>query len=256
MNDHAPESLSPHDFNEEYEKRQIRDFFSHQTGGFCVEVGANEPLSVCSQSLHLERLLNWRCLLIEPNPLLAQKARELRPDSLVCEAACTSPRHVGVIQLNIPLDLQGREITGHAGLEKNADEHFYHMHKTIDVRGDTLGNILKGHRLPSLDFLSIDVEGAELDVLQGFDFNRYRPRLILLEDKHLYLQKHRLLRQNGYKLVRRLNRNCWYIPEEVPAPAVPLFDRLKLWKRMYISIWFKKLHYAWRHKTLKPFKTL
>jgi hypothetical protein len=78
----------------------------------------------------------------------------------------------------------------------------------------------------------------------------------LLEDKHLYLQKHRLLTRSGYKLVRRLNRNSWYIPQEIAAPDVLLIDRLKLWKRMYLSIWFKKLHYAWRHKTLKPFKTL
>ncbi|EIC31006.1 MULTISPECIES: FkbM family methyltransferase [Methylomicrobium] len=256
MKTQAAENLSQHDLNEKYEKRQIRNFFSNRTGGTCVEVGANEPLSVCSQSLHLERQLNWRCILIEPNPLLAQKARALRPDSLVCEAACTSPEHVGMMQLNIPLDAEGREITGHAGLEKNADEHFYHAHKTVDVRADTLADILHDHDITALDFLSIDVEGAELDVLLGFDFMQYHPRLILLEDKHLYLQKHRLLKQNGYKLVRRLNRNCWYIPQEIDSPPVPLRDRFKLWKRMYISIWFKKLHYAWRHKTLKPFKSL
>jgi hypothetical protein len=80
--------------------------------------------------------------------------------------------------------------------------------------------------------------------------------LILLEDKHLYLQKHRLLKRNGYKLVRRLNRNCWYIPRESAAPAVPWSQRFKLWKRMYVSIWFRKLQYAFRHRTLDPLRTL
>lgn len=256
MNQQTPDNPSLLEINEEYEKQQIRNFFSNKSGGFCIEVGANEPLSVCSQSLHLEQKLNWNCLLIEPNPLLAEKARELRPASLVCEAACTSPEHIGVMQLHIPIDDKGREITGHAGLQKNADEHFYQFHKEVDVKADTLSNLLKNYGITAVDFLSIDVEGAELEVLKGFDFEQYRPRLILLEDKHLYLQKHRLLTRNGYKLVRRLNRNSWYIPQEIAAPDVPLIDRLKLWKRMYLSIWFKKLHYAWRHETLKPFKIL
>ena len=248
--------VSSHDINEEYEKQQVRNFFANKTDGVCIEVGANEPVSVCSQSLHLEKKLNWRCLLIEPNPLLAQKARELRPNSIVYEVACTSPLRIGIMQLNIPLDENNQEITGHAALEQNVDEHNYKHHKVIDVKADTLGNILKESGITELDFLSIDVEGAELDVLLGFDFQHYRPRLILLEDKHLFLQKHLLLKRNGYKLVRRLNRNCWYIPREVASPDVALIETFKLFKRMYISIWFKKLHYAWRHKTLRPFKNL
>jgi len=49
--------ISAHDAIEECEKSQIRQFFHHLQGGICVEVGANEPVSVCSQSLHLEEKL-------------------------------------------------------------------------------------------------------------------------------------------------------------------------------------------------------
>jgi FkbM family methyltransferase len=58
------------------------------------------------------------------------------------------------------------------------------------VKADTLTHILQSQAIEKIDFLSIDVEGAEMDVLLGFDFNRYQPQLILLEDKHLYLKKH------------------------------------------------------------------
>jgi hypothetical protein len=70
-------AISAHDANEEYEKSQIRQFFHQRKDGICVEVGANEPVSVCSQSLHFEEKLNWQCVLIEPNPSLAQKALSL-----------------------------------------------------------------------------------------------------------------------------------------------------------------------------------
>ena len=58
----------------------------------------------------------------------------------------------------------------------------------------TLDEILTEARAPSpIDLLSVDVEGHELDVLRGFDFARWRPRLILLEDHVGNLDKHRFL---------------------------------------------------------------
>jgi FkbM family methyltransferase len=250
-------TMSAHDVNEEYEKSQIRQYFHHLQDGVCVEVGANEPVSVCSQSLHLEEKLNWQCVLIEPNPALAGKALRLRPKTKVVEVACTCPDNIGIMILNIPLDESNHEVTGHASLEKNADEHNYQHHNSIEVKADTLTHILQAQNIQHIDFLSIDVEGAEMDVLLGLDFSIYQPQLILLEDKHLYLKKHFFLKQQGYKLVRRLNRNCWYIPQTTQLmPERPVLESLKLLKRMYISIWFKKIHYAVIHKTLKPFRTL
>lgn len=246
----------PHDSAEAFEKSEIRAFFGNRSNGVCVEVGSNDPTSPRSQSLHLERELGWHCLLVEPNPALARAAREHRPSSIVREAACTDPGSVGTLALNIPINDQGDEMHEHAGLERNADEHDYARFRTVEVPALTLTRILDDAGIQQVDFVSIDVEGSELEVLQGFDLARFRPRLILLEDKHLYLKKHRLLRRQGYRLVRRLNRNCWYIPEGVTPPQVPLRDRLKLLKRLYLSLWFKKLGYAWRHRTLKPFTTL
>jgi len=176
-------AISAHDVKEEYEKSQIREFFHHLQNGICVEVGANEPLSVCSQSLHLEEKLNWQCVLIEPNPILAQKAVRLRPKAKVCEVACTCSENIGTMILNVPLDESNQEVTGHASLEKNADEHNYQHHNCIEVKADTLTHVLQAQHIKQFDFLSIDVEGAEMDVLLGLDFSIYQPQLILLEDK-------------------------------------------------------------------------
>jgi len=92
-------------------------------------------------------------------------------------------------------------------------------------------------------------------VLLGSDLDRLQPQLILLEDKHLYLSKHRFLKSNGYVLVQRHNRNCWYIRSGFPMPKVSLASRIRLLKRMYISICFKKIAYAIKHKSLNPFRT-
>lgn len=251
------QTISNHDLAEEDEKEQIRKYFKYKKNGTCVEVGSNEPLSICSQSWHLENKLNWTCVLVEPNPELVTKTIKVRPNAIIHNCACTSGEKSGdYMDLHIPLSNNGEIITSHASLEKNVDDHNYNKHRSIHVKTELLTNILKQDSIKSIDFLSIDVEGTELDVLKGINLQTYQPKLILIEDKHLYLTKHRYLKGQGYILVRRLNGNCWYIPRGAPIPKVKLKDRLKLIRRLYLSIWYKKLKYSLTHKTLRPFKTL
>ncbi len=254
MNERLPEAPSSGS-TEELEKASIRGFFEERRGGLCVEVGSNESLSVSSQSWHLEDRLDWKCILVEPNPELARAAREARPRASVYECACVGPHEVGSRQFFIPISDRG-EVASHASLQKNADDHHYERHRSITVEARTLDQIIESAGAQSVDFLSVDVEGTELQVLEGFDFSKYRPELILLEDKHLYLNKHRYLKKQGYRLVRRLNRNCWYVPTETLTPRAPTRETLRLLKRMYLSIWLKKLRYAIEHRSLDPFRVL
>ncbi|MFC1839023.1 FkbM family methyltransferase [Thermodesulfobacteriota bacterium] len=240
---------------EDNEKEEIRNYFENKKNGIFVDVGGNEPRSKYSQSWHLESILNWTGLIVEPNPSLANKAMEERPGSIVCECASTSPEKTGETEFYIPL-LDGAEKTGHASLEINVDEHNYKEHKVIKVKTTTLSALLEKHNIEKIDFLSIDVEGMEMDVLLGLDFNKYKPSLILMEDKHLYLNKHRFLKKMGYILMKRANENCWYVPRGAKTFTQPMKTRMKLMKRLYLSIWLRKLKYAMRHKSLKPFKTL
>lgn len=240
--------------DESIEKKAIRDYFGNKRSGVFVEVGANDPTSPESQSYHLETELGWTGLLIEPIPYLAELARNERPNAVVCECACTSPQKVGSLELLIPK--VGTELmTGHASLEANIDEHNYQEFEKVSVEAITLSDLCARNNIRNIDLLSIDVEGAELDVLLGADLQNMQPKLILLEDKHLYLFKHRFLAKAGYVLAQRHNRNCWYVKKGEQLPQVTFSQKFKLWKRMYVSIWVKKVAYAIRHRTFKPFLT-
>jgi hypothetical protein len=72
------------------EKSQIRAYFKEKRGGVVVEVGANDPSSHTSQSLHLEDELGWTAVLVEPNPDLAHRAREERPEAAAQIFFCKS----------------------------------------------------------------------------------------------------------------------------------------------------------------------
>jgi hypothetical protein len=95
-------------------------------------------------------------------------------------------------------------------------------HSTIEVAVQTLDEILREAGAPTaIDFVSIDVEGHEVDVLRGFDLTHWRPRLILIEDHVTNLSAHRALARAGYRLIRRTGLNGWYVPRAA-APRIGL----------------------------------
>lgn len=240
---------------EQAEKKLVRDYFDNKKNGFFVEVGANDPTAVNSQSWHLESQLQWTGILVEPNPTLAERCRELRPGSSSFACACVDDESLREVTLFVPLR-NGKEMDVHAGINKNIDDFDYRQHREIKVPGRTLNSLLEEVGVDKIDLLSIDVEGAELQVLKGFDLQKYRPELVLLEDKHLYLTKHHYLKDRGYQLVKRTGFNFWYVPVGAKRPDQKIGEKIKIFKRMYISLWWKKLKFSIKHKTLDPFKRL
>lgn len=103
----------------------------------------------------------------------------------------------------------------------------------------TLDDILEEAEAPRpIDLLSVDVEGHEIEVLLGFDFEYRQPKLILLEDHVESLDKHLFLKQSGYRLIRRAGNNGWYVPG---ASAVkPTWDgRWQIVRKYYLALPFR-----------------
>lgn len=247
----SPTRESSRALREEREKEMIRAYFENRRGGLVVEVGANDPLRDTSQSLHLEKELGWKSVLIEPNPDLAEQARKCREDALVFEFACVSSDEIGEISFFIPLNKDQVEIHSHAAIARNIDDHDYTAHRELKVKSRTLDSILDESGLQEIDLLSIDVEGAELEVLKGLNLERRRPKLILLEDKHVFLDKHRWLKKNGYQLAKRTCQNSWYVPRGARIPDRTLHERFSLFRRLYFSIWLKKAKLVLRNRRLR-----
>jgi hypothetical protein len=114
-------------------------------------------------------------------------------------------------------------------------------HRLIHVRMTTISDVLNESGLDTIDYLSLDLEGHELPALQGLDFVRWRPALILIED-HLHdLAKHSFLKSQGYKLVFRTGSNNWYVPQGTNCQFLTPRVRLELFRKLYLSMPFRKL---------------
>lgn len=164
--------------------------YVNQDGGYFVELGANDGVTQ-SNSLHFERYRGWRGLLVEPTPHNFIKCRKNRAArSAVFCAACVSfdypDEFVRIAYSNLmstPLNLESDIEDPHA--------HAAIGNRFLD-RGEiqfefgavarTLNSLLIEANAPRLvDFLSLDVEGAELEVLKGVDHAVFRFRYILVE---------------------------------------------------------------------------
>lgn len=212
-------------FPPEVETELVRSFFPDTAPGYFVDVGANEPHKD-SQSWPLEQA-GWRGILVEPQPNLAEALRAART-AQVFAVACSSPQNAGgTMVLNVAGPYSSLESTLAAGARRQG---------TIAVPVRTLDSILLEANAPTpIDFLSVDVEGHEIEVLSGFDFARWRPRLVLLEDHVGNLCKHRYMCAAGYRLVRRTGLNAWYVPAD-SAWRVSGFGRWQILRKYYLAL--------------------
>lgn len=229
--------------DETHEKKLVMQFFASKAEGFFVEVGANDPKGG-SQTWNLERA-GWRGILVEPNPRHIPDLEKTRKRSTVVETACTSPEKVGSLTLYIPSS------DGMASTERHIDDQGLCYETQVTVSGKTLDAVLEEAQAPSpIDFVSIDVEGTELDVLRGFTLSQWKPKLILLEDKLRNLTKHNYLKKQGYKLVKRTSINNWYVPSEFNFNLTNTSEQLNLFRKVYLGLPFRMLR-QWRHSSRK-----
>jgi len=154
--------------------------------GFFVEAGANDGYTQ-SNTYFLERFRGWRGVLVEPLPALYERCRRERPNSRVFRCALVADDYDRPTASMLTANLMSLV----RGAQKSAAADRAHCHRgaeiqdsmveKIEVPASTLSAVLTEAGVGDVDFLSIDVEGYELQALKGLDLERHRPRYILVE---------------------------------------------------------------------------
>ncbi|MEM6753192.1 MAG: FkbM family methyltransferase [Cyanobacteria bacterium P01_C01_bin.38] len=164
----------------------IEKYLSQTQNGFFIEVGANNGFSE-SNTYYLERFRNWKGILIEPIPHLYQECVKERPKSKVFNCALVSQDYPEP-QIEMMYGHLMSLVTGAFNDEQLESERVaiagrklgFTPYK-IKVPARTLTSILDEANVSQINFFSLDVEGFELNALQGLDFNKYRPEFMLVE---------------------------------------------------------------------------
>lgn len=197
-----------------YLDKKLERFVDFENG-FFVELGANDGVTQ-SNSLYFEKYRGWRGLLVEPAPQNYLKCIQNRSkkSSIFC-AACVSFSYTSDFVRIAYSNLMSASI----GLQSDIDNPRAHAQSGQAFLGKseslfefgavarTLNSLLLEANAPTLiDFLSLDVEGAELEVLQGVDHQTFRFKYVLVECRDLprlsaYLADH------GYRFIEKLSEH-------------------------------------------------
>lgn len=129
-----------------------------------------------------------------------------------------------------------------ATLEKNIDDIGVEYTNFEKVKLKALDSLIDKMGISKVDFVFVDVEGTELDVLKNFNCSKWRPRFILVEDKLHYFSKHSFLKKNSYKLVKRTCMNNWYIPQGTRFDLTTFQEKIKLLRKVYLGLPFRKFN--------------
>lgn len=192
------------------------------TKGTYIEAGANDGLRQ-SNTLELERELGWSGLLVEPSPVAFAQLHRNRPSNTLVNAALVSRDAAGGAVKGAFRDGQLTGTLDPSLFSRSADTPLTRWDSVtlrlrravrlspkvslVEVRTTTLDAAITEAGISRIDLLSLDVEGFELQALQGLDFARHRPRVIVLEvrrpDAWALLE---LLTIAGYAVMENLSK--------------------------------------------------
>lgn len=170
----------------------------HKRGGYFVDFGATDGVAL-NNTLLLETEFGWTGLCAEPNPKFFADLRRNR--RCIVSDACIGPRSGDSVEF-IFADVFGG-IADYADADSHAAKRHAYRAEGRVARLTTLSleDFLLTHGAPhDIDYLSIDTEGSEYDILAAFPFDRWRIRLITVEHNFTPLRAriHALLSPLGY----------------------------------------------------------
>ena len=195
----------------------IRDVFPRKTNGFFVECGAVDGING-SSCYALERYLDWKGICVEANPRHASKLKKNR--SAICfntlltsqdqkehlyiyfreseqrSRAIASEGEYRKLLEDFEAEYRSRDTTPE---RKQILERMLSHSELIKINSLSLESILKEANAPEvIDYLSMDIETYEYEVLKGFPFDRYKIMALSIEGHHC----NDLLISKGYRHVQ------------------------------------------------------
>ena len=240
------------------EDKWLDIYFSQKRHGFFVEVGAYDGI-ILSNTYHFEKERGWSGILVEPDVKKAELCRENRANSRIFECAAVGSNNIKEVSFH---QVDGGEVYSTINLidsHRQRIEEYGLAHHEVKVRAMTLDKILAESQARRIDFVSIDVEEAEFEVLNGFDIKKWKPAIVFVESnsserkpeirdyfvRNGYVYFHSIVVNDFYKpvfggaIVAKVIDH--YLYKKSRKPDVEISSRRKIWG-------FFDRHLFWRFK--------
>ena len=208
--------------------------FGGRDSGFYIDIGANDPV-VDSVTLHFYRR-GWRGINVEPAPGIFERLASHRPHDINLNVGLSN--RSTVLTFYDMLSNQGLSTFTRELAELYRAEGTPLVERSIPVT--TLASVCEAHCDRPIDFMKIDAEGHEPEILEGGDWSRWRPRVVVVEATlRPERGEHFLLGVNYHKALFD-GLNCFYVRDEdrelLPAFSLPanIMDDYHLYRYLHV----------------------
>jgi FkbM family methyltransferase len=194
---------------------------SNSSSGFFVDVGAHHPTRLSNTYYFYRR--GWRGINVDALPGTASLFQRMRPRDVTVE--CGVGVKAGVMTYFVFNEPALNTFSEHEAHKK--DRYPYHIVTTLQIPVMTLTEILDKH-LPigmAIDFMTIDAEGFDHEIVCSNDWNRYRPRVVLVELLNAGIENlashptAQLLHQQGYRSFAKTFNTVFFVHNEAYAES-------------------------------------
>lgn len=210
------ENYAKESYSQEGEDRILGRIFEGQSSGFYVDVGAHHPSRFSNTKVFYDK--GWRGINIDALPGTKDLFDEYRPGDINLELGVSSKQgsltyfmfNEPALNTFDPLEAEKKDGLGQ-----------YHLTGTVQIDTKPLGQILSEHLIPgkTIDFMSVDVEGLDMEVLRSNDWQTYKPRIVLVESigrnqdliSHGESEMHDLFLRLGYFLSAKTMNTFFYV---------------------------------------------
>ena len=210
------------------------NYFQSIKGGFFVDIGAHDGVSL-SNTYFFETEMNWSGLCVEPTPeTFAQLTKNRKCH---CVNGCIA-NHKGVAKFLDISHFPGKEHIEKIDMLSGLIDKFDPRHldrielaieqevgtaEVIEVQCFLLNELLDELNVYHVDFLSIDTEGGEFEILESIDFSRFQIDVITVENNYGDPRFIPFLESKGYRFVEALAQDLLFINKIVD----PVFEKKK-----------------------------
>jgi FkbM family methyltransferase len=200
-------------YSQRHQDTDIVTFYKEKRNAFFVDIGASNGIEISNTYL-LEKDFGWKGICVEPVPEVFETLVKNRPNSVCCSDAVYSESNIS-LQFDISFYNGNNELSGISEYIDIYKEVVDNNKKTITIKSISLTDLLTKYNAPSfIEYLSLDTEGSEYEILKNFNFDKYIFGRIDIE--HNYVEPRRteirdLLINNGYSFLKQNSVDDCYV---------------------------------------------
>ncbi|AUC78267.1 FkbM family methyltransferase [Nonlabens sp. MB-3u-79] len=206
--------------------------------GFFFDIGAHDGITF-SNSYFFEKERGWNGICVEPIPDVFEKLKKNRNCNLINGAISETSENTTFIKVSGYSEML-------SGISKFRDSR--HQERTlseisqyggqmeeIEIRTYSFDEVFQKFNIKKIDYLSLDIEGGEFEVLQSINFGKYNISILTVENNYQSSKIRNMMSTKGYYLLLIIGADDFYIKKDILLSVIKQI--LKDWS--LIKIFFK-----------------